>query len=133
MPATGQRTLRVKGLREMSRAFARADRTLSRELRDKLRDVAHPVASAAESLARSRISHIGHKWPRMRVGVTRTLVYVAPKERGVRSRTQAGLRRPNLADRLMEDAMAPALRDHGPRIERDTQQVLDTVGRAWER
>lgn len=128
-----ERALRVRGLRELNRAFARADKRTSKELRDALREVAQPVASDAEALARVEIPNIGQKWPRMRVGVTRTLVYVAPRERGVASRANQRKRRPNLATKMMDEAMAPALARHAPDLERRTQHALDTVARDWER
>jgi hypothetical protein len=128
MPA--ERAVRVQGLRELSRAFAVADKTLSRELRDKLREAAEPVRSDAEALAVARIPRIGVPWSRMRVGVTRSAVYVAPRQRGARGSRR---RRPNLADLLMERSMQPALDANVPRVKESVEDVLDTVGRVWER
>lgn len=133
MPALDQRTLRVEGLRELQRAFAVADKTLSRDLRSRLRDVAEPVRSQAESLAVSRIRNVGIPWSRMRVGVTRASVYVAPRERGVASRANVRRRRPNLATLLMDRAMDPALDANQERIASGMGQLLDEVGRDWER
>lgn len=127
MPA--QTAVRVEGLRALSRAFAVADKTLSRELRKGLRDAAEPVRADAEALASSRISNIGVSWSRMRVGVTRSSVYVAPRERGTRGRS----RRSNLAGLLLERAMQPALEANIGDVEEAVDDVLATVGRAWER
>lgn len=127
MPASD--AIRVEGLRELNRAFARADRVLNAELKDGLRDAADPVRADAEALAVSGIPRIGLPWSRMRVGVTQKLVYVAPKERG----RKRGRRRPNLAGLLTERAMVPALEQNTAEVERRVGRVLDTVGREWER
>lgn len=126
-------TVRVRGLREMQRAFAKADKTLSRELRDALREVAEPVRAEAEQLAVQRIRNVGMDWSRMRVGVSRTLVYVAPKQRGVKSKADRRRRRPNFADLLMDMAMVPALQNNVRLIERRMDDMLGKVGSAWER
>lgn len=127
MPATD--AIKVQGLRELDRAFLRASKTLDKELRAGLREAAEPVRRDAENRALERITRIGVPWSRMRVGVTRTLVYVAPRERG-RNRQ---LRRPNLAGLLMDRAMQPALDANIGEVERRVGQVLATVGREWER
>jgi hypothetical protein len=133
MPALDERTLRVSGLRELQRAFAVADRELSHELTGRLRKVAEPVASDAERLAVQKIRNIGNRWSAMRVGVTRSLVYVAPKQRGVKSRRNRALRRPNLAGLLMDKAMSPALDLNQGRIVHEAENLLDEIGRDWER
>lgn len=130
MPAVGN-TIRVEGLRELQRAFTLADKTLERELRDTLREVAEPVRADAERLAVSGIPMIGLAWSRMRVGVTRTSVYVAPRQRGVRG--NATRKRPNLAGLLLGRAMLPALERNEPRVTAEMDELLATVGKAWER
>lgn len=129
MPATGE-TLRVEGLAEMQRAFRVADRSLSRELRSSLREVAEPVRSDAEHLASAAIPRIGVPWSRMRVGITRHTVYVAPRQRGARDQAR---KRRNLAGLLMDRAMLPALRVNEQRIVHRLEDMLDEVGRDWER
>lgn len=126
----GERVIRLEGFRELSRAFALADKVLSAELRSGLRDAAEPVRSDAELLAVSRIPRIGIAWSRMRVGVTRTSVYVAPRQRGARG--GAG-KRPNLAALLLGRSMEPALEANIGDVEDAVEDVLATVGRAWER
>lgn len=133
MATPDPRTLKVEGLRELQRAFARADKKLAAELRGRLRTAAKPVATTAEGLAESRIRNIGVRWGRMRVGVTRKLVYVAPKEKGARTVARRQLRRPNLADRLMDEAMSPALDRHQEDIVESGDRLLGEVGRDWER
>lgn len=130
MPAVGE-TLRVDGLRELQHAFKLADKTLERELRATLREVAEPVRADAERLAVAGIPTIGLAWSRMRVGVTRTSVYVAPRQRGVRG--NASRKRPNLASLLLGRAMLPALERNEPQVAIEMDRMLATVGRAWER
>lgn len=127
MPASD--AIRVEGLRELNRAFARADQVLHRDLTGGLREAAEPVRADAESLALSSIPRIGLPWSRMRVGVTRRVVYVAPQRRG----RKRGRRRPNLAGLLMGRAMSPALERNRGEVESRVGRVLDTVGREWER
>lgn len=133
MPAVSERAIQVKGLRDLQRAFSRADRALQRDLRKKLREVGEPVRADAEHRAAAEISHIGGRWSRMRVGITRSLVYVAPRERGVKTRGPDPRRRPNLAGLLMEKAMQPALDAHIDESLKRFEGLLDTVGKEWER
>ena len=124
----GREFVVVKGLAEMNRAFARADRDMKKDLRNSLKDVAEPVREEAEVLAGQKIRNMGNgPWSRMRVGVTTNLVYVAPRERGRRS----ALRRPNLAGLLMDRAMEPALDAHAGEIEDRFGEALDHVLDRW--
>lgn len=123
----------VRGLRELSAAFAKADKEARTGFRQELREVAEPVRATAEQLAESRITRIGPRWGRMRVGVTRRLVYVAPRQRGVNSKRSIAVRRPNLADLLMDRAMQPALDQHAPQIEARVEQALDNLLDRWGR
>lgn len=120
-------------MRDLRRAFARADTTLRRELDDGLRRAAEPVRRDAEHLATLEIDNIGVPWSRMRSRVTARATWVAPVERGVKSRGHQARRRPNLAGLLMERALEPALEQNRPEVERAVEDVLDTVARAWER
>lgn len=129
MPAFGQ-TVRVEGFRDLQRAFKLADETLAREFRDELREAAEPVRLDAERLAVAGIPKIGLAWSRMRVGVTQTSVYVAPKQRG--TRTSLPSRRPNLADLLLGRAMVPALKRNEPRVVEAVDDLLGRIGKAWE-
>lgn len=126
----GRDYVRVEGLREMNRAFARADRDMKRHLRSALKDVAEPVREDAERLAGQKVRNMGAgPWAGMRVGVTTNLVYVAPKKRGTRGRGPS--RRPNLADLLMGRAMAPALEEHAEEIEDRFGDAVDSVLARW--
>jgi hypothetical protein len=128
VPAVNE-TLRVEGLRELQRAFKVADVSLHRELRSSLRQVAEPVRADAERLAVAAIPTVGIQWSRMRVGVTTTSVYVAPRQRGTRDQRK---RRPKFAGLLLGRAMEPALQHNQTRVMSGMQRVLDEVGRDWE-
>jgi hypothetical protein len=130
MPAVG---VRVYGFREIQAAGVRAGREIQVGLRGSLREVAEPVRRDVETLASSSIRRIGPKWSRMRTGVTQTLVYVAPKQRGVRTRGPDPRRRPNLADLLMDRAMEPALERHEQQLEAVVEQMLDRVAAEFNR
>lgn len=122
----------VEGLRDLQRAFALADAASRKELRSALKEIGEPIARDAEAFATARISRIGKAWPQMRVGVTQTLVYVAPKQRGRLSKQNRALRRPNLFDLLMGRAMEPALDQNIAGVDAAVGHALDRVGSAWE-
>lgn len=117
----------VHGLREASAAFAKAAPDARRVWRSHMRAVAEPVRGEAEGFARTQIPRVGARWYKMRIGVTRTLVYVAPRQRGVTTRGADPRRRPNLAPLLMGRAMEPALKRHEPEITRQFERMLDEV------
>ena len=125
--------VQVEGLRQLQRAFRAADRTLHLELRSALRDVAEPVRADAERLAVSAIPRIGLPWSRMRIGVTQRAVYVAPKQRGVKTRGWDPRRRPNFADLMVDRVMDPTRERNQARVLEAMEDMLDTVGKAWER
>lgn len=121
--------VQVKGLRELQIAFAHADRATRLGLRTELREVAKPVALDAQQLAAQQISGMRRspRWARMRVGVTRRVVYVAPTQRGLKTRGPDSRRRPNLARLLLDRAMEPALEAHAEQILVATEALLDHV------
>lgn len=123
--------IRVRGLRELNRAFARADRTLRKEKNDALKRAAEPVRADAQALAAANISRLGLEWSRMRVGVTTRVVYVAPAKRAVSRGGPSA--RPNLAPLLMDEAMLPGLERNRETVVRELDHMLASVGRAWER
>lgn len=129
MPAA----IQVRGLRDLERAFKLAGPAANSELRKALAEVGEPIAHDAETLARTSIRNIGEPWSRMRVGVTQKVVYVAPRERGKKSRVNPRLRRRNLFDLMMGRSMEPALARNFPFIEKRVDHALATVGREWER
>lgn len=117
--------MRVEGLRELNTALRQADRQVRLGIRGGLRHVAEPVQRGAEELAQSQIRRMpkSPRWSKMRIGLTRDLVYVAPRERGTRGK--GGKHRPNLASLLMDRAMEPALEKHASEIERRFEELLD--------
>jgi hypothetical protein len=116
----------IRGLRDVSTAYSKLERDTRAGLRTGLRDIAEPVQHTAEALSQARIARIGRKWWKMRVGVTRTVVYVAPRQRGVNGRG-GPRRRPNLADLLMDRAMEPALEQNEANVEQAVDRLLDHV------
>jgi len=127
--------VRVLGLRELERAFDRADRTVRNDMRDALAEAAAPVRRDAQSLAASQIRNVdsGDPWASMRIGVSRTIAYIAPVERGIKGRAGQRRRRPNLADLLMGRAMEPALDRNQENVARRVDQLIDEVADVWER
>jgi hypothetical protein len=128
--------VRVEGLRELERAFALADRELHHDLRDALAESAAPVRSDAQSLAGAgviRNLHSGDDWTRMRVGVGRSIAYVVPVERGVKGRGNRRFRRPSFGQMLLGRAMEPALERNVRKVELRFLELLDDVGRVWDR
>lgn len=132
------KAIHVTGLNGLVDAFAAADRAVKDDLRDALQEAAAPVRTTAQQLAGASISHMGgsHRpWARMRIGMAgRSVVYVAPVERGAKSRGAKATRgRPNLARLLLDRAMEPALDQNTARVERRLDDLLDEVANVWER
>lgn len=123
--------VRVRGLRELDRSFAKANRDLRNGLREELRVVVEPVRVDAERLAVARISHIGptraRSWANMRTGITRDAAYVAPKQRGRLSRKNPRLHRPKFSGLLLSRAMEPALQQNEARIIKRLGFLLDLI------
>jgi hypothetical protein len=63
----------------------------------------------------------------MRTGITRKVVYVAPRQRGVKTRGADPRRRPNLAQLLLDRAMEPALDRHEHEIVEAFDRLLDKM------
>lgn len=123
-------TARIKGFTQLQRAFALADPALKRRFRSTLRDVAEPVKSTSESLASERIRNMTEQWSRMRVGVTTTVVYVAPASR---RRGSGKRRRRNLYDLMLGRSLEPALDQNSPRTIAEVERMLDGLANDWER
>lgn len=117
----------VYGLREISAAYAKLERDTRAGMLKTLSDAAEPVQRTAEQLGQARISRIGKNWWKMRVGVTRTLVYVAPKQKGIRGRKDDPRHREKFAGLLMDEAMEPALERNEAKVEQLIGRFLDHV------
>jgi len=124
----------VHGLTELNRAFGRLDRGLKRELGGYLRAAAEPVRADAERLAAEGVRNIGpgDPWSRMRVGITTRLVYVAPRERGLKTRVDDSRRRPNLAPLLLDRALEPALNQNQARVIEILERGFDQLSHTFE-
>jgi hypothetical protein len=125
--------VQVVGLADLRRACAIAGNQMSRDMNDALKAAGEPVRSDAQSLAVANISKVGIPWSRMRLGIQRHSVYVAPVERGEKSRTRHGRRRPKFKTKLLDEAMAPALERNSDRVAQEFQDAVRDMGRAWAR
>lgn len=125
--------IRVKGLREFMRATAVAERETKKLVRSELRGAAEPVRVEAEHLASSDITNIGGPWSRMRTGISASRVWVAPKERGSKSRTLTSAKRPNLAGLLMRRALMPALDAKQGEVVSRLEAAVDEIADHLER
>lgn len=125
----------ITGLRELERAFRRTDRARAGDLKDALEEAAAPVRRDAQALAVSEISHVrpGDPWAGMRIGTGRSIVYVAPIERGAKSRGDERKRRPKFGTKLMDEAMEPALERNRTVVEARLDKMLDELAAVWER
>lgn len=124
MPFQG---VRVNGLRDLERAFARFGAAEKEMLTASLSAAAEPVRARSEELASSEIENIGPRWQRMRIGVTTKLVYVAPKSRRGRN---PNLARPNLAP-LLDHSMTEALTQETPTVIGLLDEALGSLGDIW--
>ena len=88
--------LSFSNLAALSKTFKKAPKDVRLAYRRELRTIAQPVQAAAESLAAARIRNLatGEPWARFRIGITQRLVYVAPRQKGVRG-ASPGQRKPS--------------------------------------
>lgn len=122
-------TVRIRGYKELSRAFTVADKSLKTRWRLERRAIGEPVAALAQSYALSRIPGLTQSpsWAQMKVGVTTRVVYVAPK-----GKRRGGSPRPNFGSLLMERAMAPALEASQTSTIRRIEMMLDRMESDWD-
>ena len=125
-------TVEVVGLRELRRACVLAGNQMHRDMNEALKTAGEPVRRDAEVLAVTNISRIGIPWSRMRLGIKRDYVYVAPVERGDKSR-RGSRRRPNLKTKLLDEAMGPALAANSERVAKEFRDAVRDMGKAWAR
>ena len=122
-------TVVVANLDAINRSLARSGPRIAEASRLGLRQAAEPVRQDAGRLAQTEISGMKRSkrkpppWSEQRIGQTVHEVYIAPKQRGVRSRTDARRRRPNFAVLMLGKSYEPAL-------ERNQVLVRNTVD-AW--
>jgi hypothetical protein len=126
----------VTGLRELSSAFNKLGGEVRKEYRTSERQIAEPIRRDAESLAMSEVRNMpaSPKWSKMRIGVTRDLIYVVPRQRGVKGRGQDPRRRgPQFTRLMMDRAMRPALARNEADVTRGIEQLLDRVTQQFNR
>ena len=121
----------VEGLADLTKTFKHAPKDVRLAYRKELRTLGEPIRTTAERLAVSEIRKIGPKWLKFRTGVTQTLVYVAPRQRGVKARGDLRAR-PNLGRRLADEVTNPALEQNKHRIESDIDDMLDRLVTKWD-
>lgn len=119
----------VEGMANINRALARSGPLVYKAMKTGLREAAEPIRQDAERLSQTEISGMRRAkrkpppWSLQRTGQTIHEVYIAPRQRGVKSRTDPRLRRPNFAVLMLGKAYEPAL-------ERNQVLVRNTVD-AW--
>lgn len=124
------RRVRVRGLRECTRAFENVREDLNDTVREGLKHAAEPVRVLAVRRAVAEIGNMPHspQWAEQKVVVSKrtALVYMAPKKRQTRA---AERKRPNLAELMMARAMEPALEENEEKVTRSVEALLDVLGR----
>ncbi len=94
---------------------------------------AEPIRREAESLAQSDISGMKRAkkdpppWSLQRDGATVHEVYIAPKERGVKSKTDRSRRRPNFVGIMFGKSYDPAFEHGKPAVVAFVDQWLNMV------
>lgn len=128
--------VQVQGLRELVFAFRVANREVAKDVRTAIEQAGEPIREEAQRLVRDEISGMARSrvpWWTIRTGVQRsTIGYVAPEQRGVKTRGGERRRRPNLAP-LIAEREQRALDTNVGRVEDEFEDALDEVARAWAR
>ena len=122
-------TVIVNGLPQLQRSLAASGPAVSKAMREGLKESAEPVARIAEGLSLRDIPRMRRspQWAKTRIGVTRSAVYIVPKERGVTSRTDRRRRRANLVALMMGRSFEPALSLGAPIVERRVSRLIGEV------
>lgn len=126
-------TVIVHGFAQIQRDIERSGKDVGTALRMGLRQAAEPTAHLAQGLSLARIGeHHGHKmakspqWAEVRIGVTRSAVYIVPKKKGVKSHNPFDpRRRPNLVELMMRKSFTPALNFGAPFAEAAVIRLLE--------
>lgn len=134
MPAT----VIVIGLAQIQRDLDKSGPAVGAAMREGMRQAAEPVAKLAENLSLAKIKRMRRspEWAVTRIGVTRSAVYIAPKQRGVKShnpfdprRRGLNIAKGGLVTLMMGRSFEPALATMEPvvlgRVSRLLGQVLD--------
>jgi hypothetical protein len=128
MPQSG---VHIEGFDELLHDLTTIDKTLRKGFITDLDEIIEPVRVGAERLATNEIRNIGTKWHKMRSGVSRrfAVAYVAPVQRGLKTRGDDRRRRPRFADLLLDRAMEPALQENEVVVELGVEKMIDRVTR----
>ena len=123
-------TVIVTGFARLQRELAQSGPAVSKAMRAGLRDAAEPVSKIAEQLSLREIRRMSRspEWAATRIGVTRSAVYIVPRQRGVRSGNPFdSRRRPNLVGLMMGRSFEPALEVGAPIAEVSVERLLGAV------
>jgi hypothetical protein len=114
-------SVKVKGLRQMHRAFKNYDGALKRELEDELRAAGTIVATSARAkfVGIDQRSSAGFKSKTK--GFGRVVVQ--------QSRRKTTGRRPDFGSLQMRRALLPAVAENEPQVLRAVEGMLDRIGR----
>ncbi len=112
-------------LASVNRALQTVDPDVRRGLTAELGEIGLIVSRDAQTLALSTIRRNTLSWSRMRVGQTPRLIYVVPRNKGVRGKGPR--RRPNFAPLMLNRAMRPALAKNKPQVDRRFASVVSAV------
>lgn len=128
----------VEGLSELQRATSRLSRDFGKGIREALEAAGEPIRADASELAHTQISGMTRAripWWRMRVGVTRSTVYIAPEQRGNKKRTRPTNRRQAEAFKgaMLGKAMNPAVDRNLGTIAAQVDQELNELFGRWAR
>lgn len=125
----------IEGLAQLTRTFKLAPKDVRLEYRKELRTVAEPTRLRASRLALTRIRRMrfSPKWAIYRIGLTVNAVYIAPRQRGVKTRGRQALTRPNVGRLLAERASEPGLRQTEGRIVNEFEDMTRRLVTKWDR
>lgn len=134
MPSLDDQAIRVENYKNVLKAFGAASKTVERGFLGSLKEAVEPIREDAERLAGSTIAnlHSDDPWTLMRIGATRSVVYVAPRERGRRTRGNPAIGRPNLKPLLLERAMEPALDANRDTVIANIEDLLGYMARTFD-
>jgi hypothetical protein len=126
--------IRIEGLRELEWAFKLYGRGLDKGLREAVEAGAEVVRPDASALTATTIQRSEIDWTAMRAGVKGRVGFVAPVQRGTYSRRDPRYRRgQRFVDRVVTQALEPALEQNVPRVEQEFEDALADLARMWSR
>lgn len=121
---TGHGAVSIRGYTELRRTLGLYGKEIDKALRKDLRSLAKPVQQKAESLMRTNVRNIGSSWWKAKVGVSKSLVYVAPVKKGVK---KGEFKRRSFAD-IAIPLYEEALEGQGDQIAAEITESVNRVG-----